>query len=234
MNRLTNVFLLVFFGLFFNSWAQKSGGRAAHGRAAARARIAGISLQQWQKNTGNQVKQSIAKIIGNRPVDELNGFQKRRITNYQRRLANRLPDFDGQIDLGTYYPAGEGSPVRYRSPNTGKVYKPKQMVRILKVMPDTSIKYDYEEKIVLINLGPANLDLTGWKIVDPGTTKKLDGYKFNGRTLEITVTSMFNNDGDDISLIDNSNYKQDEFTYTKSQVFEDTWIIRKNTIKTFK
>jgi len=43
-------------------------------------------------------------------------------------------------------------------------------LRILKVLPDPSIKHDFGEKIVLINLGPANLGLTSW-VLDLGTTK---------------------------------------------------------------
>ena len=238
------LFLLACFSVSEPLWAQQSGGRALHGHAATRARIAGISLQQWQKNTDTRVKQSITKIIGNWPVDELNGFQKRRLTNYQRRLANRLPDFDGQIDLGTYYPTDEGAPIRYRPSNTGKIYKPKQMVRILKVMPDTSIKYDKGEKIVLINLGPANLDLTGWQIedkTDPGQRQNkpldLSNYKFSGRTLTIDITAsqvrMNNLGGEELKLYDKSGYLQDSFSYNQSQVIMDRWITRsKNTIMT--
>jgi len=45
---------------------------------------------------------------------------------------------------------------------------------------------------------------------------------------------MLNNDGDVISLKDNSDYEQDIFAYTEVQVFHDTWIMHKNTIMTLK
>ena len=53
------------------------------GRVVTRARIAGVSVQQWGKNMGNLVKQRITKIFGNKPIDELNGFQRRRLTDSQ-------------------------------------------------------------------------------------------------------------------------------------------------------
>jgi hypothetical protein len=212
------------------------------GRAATRARVAGVSLQQWQRNTSKQVKQSIIKIIGNRPIDELNGFQKRRLTNYQRRLVSRTPTTGGQIDLGTYYPTEEGSPVRYRPLNTGKVYSnnPAQVL-ILKVLPMSSQGGTAGEKIVLVNKGQFAVDLNGWSLVDAAANK----FDLNSiipaswpRSVELDISKdnlRMNNDGDIIDLVDDKGIIRDIFSYSEAEVGVDRWIVRsKNRLKSLK
>ncbi len=253
MNRLANVFLLVSFGLFFNSWAQQLSGRAVRGRSETRSRIAGISVYQWKQNAENQVKKALTKIIGNGSVDGLNPFQKRQLTNHQRRLVNRMPSMGGEIDLGTYYPTDEGAPIRYRPPNTGKIYKKNQnWVFILKVLPDVTAKYDVGELIVLVNRGPYDADLTGWYLRDK-VEPQIQRYGLKGtiptsgagtrptwgwRTREFDISGddlRMNNDGDIIYLVDDKGITRDTFSYSEAEVGVDRWIVRsKNRLKSLK
>ena len=92
--------LLAFFLVPDFVWAQQLSGRAVRGRSETRARIAGISVYQWRQNTENQVKKALTKIIGNGSGNGLNPFQKRQLTNHQRRLVNRMPSMGGKSIWG--------------------------------------------------------------------------------------------------------------------------------------
>ncbi len=244
MKCLREIYLLLAFFLVSDPlWAQSSSGRAMRGRAATRARIAGISVYQWRQNTENLVKQQITKILGNEPVDGLNGFQKRRLTNYQRRLINRMPTTGGQIGLGTNYPTEGAAPVRYRPPNTGKLYSSKRnTVKFAKILPDP-VGLDYKNEIIwLVNVGLTDVSLTGWTMKDKAEqVYELEPLIEIGRaprSLEVRLKNVttqngddfrLNNDGDTIYLIDAKGVIQDKMTYTASQVSEGVWISRQST-----
>jgi len=235
--------LLAFFLVPDFVWAQQLSGRAVRGRSETRARIAGISVYQWRQNTENQVKKALTKIIGNGSGNGLNPFQKRQLTNHQRRLVNRMPSMGGEINLGTYYPTEEGSPIRYRPPNTGKMYSSKRnTVKFAKILPDP-VGLDYKNEIIwLVNVGLTDVSLTGWTMKDKAEqVYELEPLIEIGRaprSLEVRLKNVttqngddfrLNNDGDTIYLIDENGDIQDQMTYTASQVSEGVWISRQST-----
>jgi len=185
------------------------------------------------------VEKAVAQMVGGRAVSILKvragagkGFNvsrnnkagapllNPRVSLYKRRLVNRLP-------------------LNYRQSAYSKIIYSGQKVRIIKLMPDTSIKYDRGEKIVLQNVGPVGLNLSGWTLGDltaPGNrTNKplaLGAFTFTNRLLEINIDSsqvrLNNVGGDTVTLYDNRGVIQDIFSYDESQVRVDTWIVRKN------
>jgi len=185
------------------------------------------------------VEKAVAQMVGGRAVSILKvragagkGFNVSRnnkagaplldprVSLYKRRLVNRLP-------------------LNYRQSAYSKIIYSGQKVRIIKLMPDTSIKYDRGEKIVLQNVGPVGLNLSGWTLGDltaPGnSTNKplaLGAFTFTNRLLEINIDSsqvrLNNVGGDTVTLYDNRGVIQDIFSYDESQVRVDTWIVRKN------
>ena len=145
------------------------------------------------------------------------GFQSLIPTNYQRRIASRMP-------------------VNTKGMVSGQIFYKHQKVRIVKVKVDTSMGGNIGETIKLQNIGPVGLNMTGWKIQDftnkgarPNKSFDLNGYNFNykRRILDVDLTGSqvrLNNDGDNIKLIDNMGNVHDVFSYDKSQVVKDKWI----------
>ena len=176
----------------------------------AKAQSYGGRAVRVLKNTGDG-KNTVLK-TGGRAI----GAQNLKPSNYQRRLAARMP-------IGS------------RGGNLGRLYYSSQKVRILRIMPDTSVKYDKGEKIILQNIGPKGLVLSGWRIEDltaPGnrTNKPIDlgAYTFTNRLLEINIDSsqvrLNNVGGDTLTLYDNTGAIQDVFSYNETQVRVDRWI----------
>lgn len=108
----------------------------------------------------------------------------------------------------------------------------------MKVKVDTSMGGNIGETIKLQNIGPVDLNMTGWKIQDftnkgarPNKSLDLNGSNFNHvrRILDIDLTGSqvrLNNDGDNVKIIDNMGNVHDVFSYDKYQVVKDNGSMR--------
>lgn len=111
---------------------------------------------------------------------------------------------------------------------TGAVRPRDYSVRIIAVYPNPPGGQERDERVTLINYGPADVNLNGWKLQDrAGQTKNLGGTIRQAETRAILSKPeiSLNNSGDTVRLLDANGNLVDEVAYSATQGAREGWSV---------
>jgi hypothetical protein len=103
-------------------------------------------------------------------------------------------------------------------------------VRIIAAMVNPKGDDPRDEYVILLNKNDADIDLTGWQIVDKLNKKDIINTKIisAGDTIRITLSgagAQLSNKGGTITLLNNNGLKIDGVSYTKEDASKEGFIV---------
>jgi endonuclease YncB( thermonuclease family) len=108
--------------------------------------------------------------------------------------------------------------------------KPKETcaIRIIAALVNPIGPEKGQEKVILLNASPQQVDVTGWEIADRANGRQqLQGAIDAGAIVQVTLSQKvrLGNKGDTITLFDDSDNHIDQVSYTEKQAKREGWTI---------